>query len=213
MLELTALLDPTLPRDARLLVHVAHHTPGRLRVKVPLLTCERSAMARLETITCGLPGVASAVANTFNGSFVVVYDPTVIALAPLLEALESLTVRDLEAVRLQTTALVGAPEAGTLTKPWWQHHWVVAALALGIAATAGPYAPVAWLLLAVPAVPVFQRAWYVLTRERRLNVDFLDAAAIVASLAMGDVLNASLMVLLIAAGDAISSSSCRTPPS
>jgi cation transport ATPase len=49
--------------------------------------------------------------------------------------------------------------------------------------------------------PIALRAWRVWRRERRLNVDFLDALAIAASLAQGNPLAGAIVTWLIKLGD------------
>jgi cation transport ATPase len=49
--------------------------------------------------------------------------------------------------------------------------------------------------------PIALRAWRVWRRERRLNVDFLDALAIAASLAQGNTLAGAIVTWLIKLGD------------
>jgi heavy metal translocating P-type ATPase len=51
--------------------------------------------------------------------------------------------------------------------------------------------------------PIALRAWRVWRRERRLNVDFLDALAIAASLAQGNPLAGAIVTWLIKLGDSI----------
>jgi heavy metal translocating P-type ATPase len=192
-----------LPPGSRLHVQPGHHVPGRLRVKIPLLSCAEGLYVRLEARICDELGVLRAEANCFNGSFVVEYDPALTHGDALLACLKTLTVEELETFYVHPEQLIGSPEPVDENAPIWQNHLVTATLAVGVAMVGGPTAPLAWPLLALPTVPVFARAWRVMTRERRLNVDFLDAAAIVAALALGDVLNASLMVGLISVGDFI----------
>ena len=52
-------------------------------------------------------------------------------------------------------------------------------------------------------LPIYKRAYRCLRHERRLNVDFLDACALTVGMLTGDVINASLMVMLIHLGDYI----------
>jgi heavy metal translocating P-type ATPase len=188
---------------SRLQVLPGHQVPGRLRVRVPLLTCAEGLYVRLEARICHELGVLRAEANCFNGSFVVEYDPTVTHGEALLPILRTLTLEELETYYVHPEQLIGVPVPVHENPPIWQNHLVNSSTALGLAIVGGPLASLAWPLLVLPTIPVLKRTWRVMTREKRLNVDFLDAAAIVSALALGDVLNASLMVGLISMGDYI----------
>ena len=62
---------------------------------------------------------------------------------------------------------------------------------------------VVYPLLLFICIPVYRRAYRCVRDERRLNVDFLDACALTVGMMTGDVINASLMVMLIHMGDYI----------
>ena len=51
------------------------------------------------------------------------------------------------------------------------------------------------------AYPIALRAWRVIRRERRLNVDFLDTLAIAASLMQGNPMAGAIVTWLIKLGD------------
>jgi heavy metal translocating P-type ATPase len=56
-------------------------------------------------------------------------------------------------------------------------------------------------LLLWNALPIFRRAWRVWSRERRLNIDFLDTLAVIASLWQGQQVAGAIIVWLIQLGD------------
>ena len=56
-------------------------------------------------------------------------------------------------------------------------------------------------LLLWNALPIFKRAWRVWSTERRLNIDFLDTLAVLASLWQGNQVAGSIVVWLIKLGD------------
>jgi Cu2+-exporting ATPase len=51
------------------------------------------------------------------------------------------------------------------------------------------------------ARPIYRRAWRVITRERRLNVDFLDTLAISVSMLYGEFVTAGIIIWLVRLGD------------
>jgi heavy metal translocating P-type ATPase len=75
-------------------------------------------------------------------------------------------------------------------------------ISLGLAFFGNPAA----LALNIPlmlfnGIPIFTRAWRVLGRERRLNIDFLDTLAIAASIGQGNLVTGSIIIWLIRLGD------------
>lgn len=81
--------------------------------------------------------------------------------------------------------------------PWLPLGLSSAAVALGAVAES---ALVPWFLLGA-AVPIFRRAYEVLTQKGTLNVDVLDATATTVLTLNGQVLTAALMVWFISFGD------------
>ncbi len=79
------------------------------------------------------------------------------------------------------------------------------AVGLSLALTGVPVVALAvvYPFLIFICMPIYKRAYRCLRYERRLNVDFLDACALTVGMMTGDVINASLMTLLIHLGDYI----------
>ncbi len=75
-------------------------------------------------------------------------------------------------------------------------------LSLGLAFSANPFVMALNMpLMLWNGVPIARRAWRVWSREKRLNVDFLDTLAITASIAQGNPLAGSIVTWLIKLGD------------
>lgn len=51
-----------------------HHVPGRLRVRLPALKRDAAAAAALRSDLLAIPGVRSALANSWTGSLTIHYD-------------------------------------------------------------------------------------------------------------------------------------------
>jgi Cu2+-exporting ATPase len=104
------------------------------------------------------------------------------------------------------------PAERTSTKPLSFAPLCLAALALIVSFHADPLARVA----IVPAViwnaaPIGWRAWSVWRRERRLNIDFLDALAVAVAVVIGDLLTAAMVVFLVTLGEAMRDrTACRS---
>jgi len=101
----------------------------------------------------------------------------------------------------QPQAAVKQPTAANqLATASWPLAWPT--VSLGISLISDPLA----LIIGVPmllwnSLPIGKRAWTVIRRERRLNVDFLDALAITASIAQGSMLTGNIIMWLIRLGD------------
>jgi len=57
---------------------IAHHIPGRIRIKMALAAKKALADLDLDNITTDLPGIRYHRLNSKNGSVVIEYDPTII---------------------------------------------------------------------------------------------------------------------------------------
>jgi heavy metal translocating P-type ATPase len=81
---------------------------------------------------------------------------------------------------------------------------VLAALALILSFCDNPLAKALTIPLMVwTASPIAMRAWWAWRCWRRLNIDFLDALAVVVSIAVGDLLAGAMVVFLVTLGEAI----------
>jgi cation transport ATPase len=85
-----------------------------------------------------------------------------------------------------------------------QSPLALAALALIFSFYEDPLAKALTIPLMVwTASPIAMRAWWAWRHWRRLNIDFLDALAVVVSIAVGDLLAGAMVVFLVTLGEAI----------
>ncbi len=103
---------------------------------------------------------------------------------------------------------IGKPIGGEAARPERRRldrrRWPLAlpTVSLGLALSANPLSAAANVpLIFYNSIPIFRRAWRVWSREGRLNVDFLDALAITASVGQGLLVTGSLITWLIRLGD------------
>jgi len=173
---------------------VVHAITGRVRLRVARLGDDSAYGPALEATLRRLPGVLAVRVAAGAASVIVEHDPESIDVAAITWAAanapadaEPLTIAELPA---------GSDSA---SRPlYWSSAGLLAALVFGQAV---PF--VAYPFIAVTAVPVFKRAWNALFHRHKLNVDLLDALAIIAATATGDVINAAGIVWLICVGDHI----------
>jgi Cu2+-exporting ATPase len=185
---------------------IRHAIPGRVRLRIPALY-NRSAVAdAILSFLQAQSWVKSARINHDCASLVIAYDQSQAKrLETLLFALGCGTLEDVRAIVAPSSASVRSPavsvRAATPTPP---RRWPLAlpTLSLALALSANP----AVIALNLPLLlwnsrPIVRRAWTVLRRERRLNVDFLDTLAIAASIIQGNLLTGALIAWLIRLGD------------
>jgi heavy metal translocating P-type ATPase len=190
---------------------VRHSIPGRIRLYVPALyrrsSFSDSAIIWLEK-QAGIKGVRI---NHDCASLIIEFDQSKSqALSALLFYLSS---ADLEQVRAIITQVARGDEntavpqtRGTVyaTSPELPGRWplVLPTLSLALSFFLHP----ATVALNVPlmlwnAFPIAKRAWRVWSRERRLNVDFLDVLAVSASIGQGHLLAGAVITWVICLGN------------
>jgi Cu2+-exporting ATPase len=175
---------------------VVHRIPGRVRLRVARLGTDRAHGPSLEATLRRLPGVRGVRVAVGAACVIVEHDPAEIDVAAITWAAATAPA---DAAPL---ALAGEGPSTPGDEPPRQLYWSSAGLVVALAF--GPALPLlAYPFIAVTAIPVFKRAWDALVRRRKLNVDLLDALAILAATATGDVLNAAGIVWLICVGDHI----------
>lgn len=172
---------------------VVHAIPGRVRLRVARLGDEAGHGAALEATLRRLPGVRAVRVAAGASSVIVEHDPEAVDVAAITWAAATAPADAAPLVSAASAERAGIPRALS-----WSSAGLLVSLAFGQALPL-----VAYPFIAVTAVPVFKRAWDALVRRRKLNVDLLDALAILAATATGDVLNAAGIVWLISVGDHI----------
>jgi Cu2+-exporting ATPase len=184
---------------------IVHRAPGRIRLRVPVLETTES-VALITKALEGCPGVDSVRANPACSSVVVCYDAhRPAALADVDQALGALTI---------TQGRSGPESSADAEKDGHRTEITAAAaalrdlglptLSLALSLFGGPLAAALTApLVSYNSLPILLRAYEVLRREHRLNVDFLDSLAIVISLSRGNLFTSAFMTWLITLGDYI----------
>lgn len=188
---------------------IRHFIPGRVRLHVPSLGRRRSlAEASLKWLRAR-DGIRSARINYDCACLIVEYD---VAHEALLRAvigrLRLMSIAELRSLVIPTDLGDDAPSeqaSGRLDESQSLLRRVPLALptlSVALAFSANPIIRAINLpLMLWNAYPIALRAWRVWQRERRLNVDFLDTLAVVASLAQGNPMAGAIVTWLIKLGD------------
>ncbi|HXY57648.1 MAG TPA: heavy metal translocating P-type ATPase [Methylocystis sp.] len=192
---------------------IRHFMPGRVRLSIPALCRDRDLSEETLAWLRGQSAVKGARINYDCSSLVVEYD---VSHEPMFRLLVGrLRLMSLSDLRLLTQFAppLGQSEQHLATeliaaaKPAEEPHSHPLALptvALGLAFLVNPFARAINIpLMLWNGYPIAARAWRVLRDERRLNVDFLDTLAIVASLLQGNHVAGALITWLIRLGDMI----------
>jgi manganese/zinc-transporting P-type ATPase C len=192
---------------------IRHFMPGRVRLSIPPL-CRNKQLAE-ETLLWlrGQSAVRSARINYACSTLVVEYEVAhepifrlllgrlrlmslgdlreLTQLAPPLEPRDRHLAKDLIAAAKPAEK----PQSYPLTLP---------TVALGLAFLVNPFARAINIpLMLWNGYPIARRAWRVFRDEHRLNIDFLDTLAIIASLLQGNHVAGALVTWLIKLGDYI----------
>ena len=186
---------------------VRHSLPGRLRLHVPVLsTPSPLAESTLDWLSKA-DWITAARINYDCASLVLEYDRRHRDdLEKSLGLLKRLRLDDLSAALryLDPTGAAGPVGAARSVKTPAKQRWPLAlpTVSLALAFSANPVAAAINIpLMLFNSIPIFRRTWKVLSTENRINVDFLDTLAIVASIAQGLMVTGGVIVWLIRLGD------------
>jgi heavy metal translocating P-type ATPase len=188
-----------------MLVEVRHFIPGRVRLYVPdLFRADQSPEQILQRLAAN-GAIQSLRVNRQCRSVVIVFHRD--TPGPITDIVRTLRHKPVEHLlepgfdEAETMALAAEDDKPSRTAPWnLPLVWPTVSLALAFSASP------AFIALNVPLMlwnsrPIGRRAWRVLSRERRLNVDFLDVLAIGVSMLQSAFVTAGIVVWLIRLGD------------
>jgi len=186
---------------------ISHAIPGRIRLRIGALGAASPLTNSLLAWLRAEAWIKSARINHECSSLIVEYDTEQQEmLDSMLELLRELSLDDAAAL-LQSIAANPAPEIAENSRGAYKpprQNWPLAlpSLSMALAFSTNPVLVAANVpLMLYCGLPIFRRAWRVLSTERRLNVDFLDTLAIGASLLQGNMIAGGAITWLIRLGD------------
>ena len=192
---------------------IRHFIPGRVRLHIPVLCRRRSLAEAAQAWLRARTEIKSVRINYQCACLIVEYD---LAHEDLLRAmigrmrLMSLPeLRQLMALTGEHDERTAEPRIGQLVgqlggsaSPLRRMPLALPTVSVALALSANPIVTAVNLpLMLWNAYPIALRAWRVWQRERRLNVDFLDTLAVVASLLQGNPMAGAVVTWLIKLGD------------
>jgi len=191
----------TLPDVTKLHCQVKHAIRGRLRIALPVLKFKKDLVHALQRHLSSMNWIEKVDSNQRCGSLTIHYEFPNIRKAEILDQIEGLTLSELEQMTADLPAV--HKEEHELSLAYLKGATGAVGLSLLLAGVPGLALVVVYPFLIYICLPIYKRAYRVLRHEHRLNVDFLDACALTVGMMTGDVINASLMVMLIHLGDYI----------
>jgi Cu2+-exporting ATPase len=184
---------------------IRHAIPGRIRLRLSLLYQRSSLSDAVLKFLEGQSWVNSVRINHGCASLIVEYDTTQSGrVAALMFALRYSTLDDLRSVMAQPSEASDQETSAPVDPPAPPKRWPPAlpTVSLVLSLSVNPVAlAVNVPLLLWNAYPIAKRAWGVVRREHRLNIDFLDTLAIAASIGQGQLVTGAVITWLIRLGD------------
>ncbi len=193
---------------------VVHEIPGRIRFRVPRIAEDAEYAQRLTVLAKSDAKVTDVRVNPTAASMAVSYDASLISDKKMRSHLINLIQTASEA-----NILIDLKAAATQQEPEQESNlWSalsLPALSATLALLGGPFGlPIPPVIIggtiAVAALPVAQRAIDSILYEHRLNIDFLDLAAITITTLQGQFISPSIMIVLVEVGEAIREQTARS---
>ena len=188
-------------------IAIRHFMRGRVRLAAHRLCANRALTEKSTAFLHAQAGVISVRVNYDCASIVVKFDPAhEPSLRLLIGRLRLMSLADLELLLDAAPAnVVIAHPAGEMLAEEKNSKRIPLALptlSLALAVSGNPLLQAVNMpLMLWNTFPIARRAWNIWRRENRLNVDFLDALAIAASLAQHNQTAGGLIIWLIKLGD------------
>jgi Cu2+-exporting ATPase len=193
---------------------VVHAIPGRIRFRVPRIAEDAEYTHKLTVLVKADAKVADVRVNTAAASLAVGYKASLISDDQMRSHLMTLIQTASNAnipLQLKTPSTEQEPQEESnllsgLTLP---------AISATLALLGGPLGlPIPPVIIggsiALSALPVAQRAIESILTEQRLNIDFLDLAAITITTLQGQFISPAIMIVLVEIGEAIREQTARS---
>ena len=187
--------------------NVRHAIPGRIRLHIPILNAPSPLAESVSSWLREQSWIRSVRINYACASLIIEYEPVnADDLNELLSFFGSVSLDDIDTLLsyLDPTGAAGAVGAARGAQVPEKQKWplLLPSVSLAMVFSANPIATLVNVpLMLFNSLPIFRRAWKVWREEERLNVDFLDALAISASLMQNNLLAGGVIVWLIRLGD------------
>jgi len=191
--------------ETRVHFQVKHWIKGRLRLVIPRLATDPEYGERLQYRIMATSSAFTVRMNPTAQSLVIIYDPEQHDPSTVLEEIV-ICIKDAAAPTVELEKLPLQVDEGEFKIDYKRRLGLPAlAVALGVGSLTGVIFPPLLIggVMIAAAIPSYKRAWEGIRDERKLNVDFLDSAAITLLTATGAFFPPALMIGLIESGEII----------
>ncbi|HEY9606299.1 MAG TPA: heavy metal translocating P-type ATPase [Allocoleopsis sp.] len=186
---------------------IVHEIPGRIRFRVPRLCRDAEYATRLTVLAQADATVTDVRVNAAAASMAMSYN--IGALSD--EKMRSHAIELIHRASDPNSTIAFQPTSQQQDSPEESPPWTGLALPVlsaTLALLGGPFGfPIPPIVIggtiAISAIPVAQRAFDSILNDQRLNIDFLDLAAITITTLQGHFLSPSIMIVLVEVGEAI----------
>ena len=193
---------------------VVHAIPGRIRFRVPRIAYDPEYTLRLTALTKADAKVTDVRVNTSAASIAISYAVSVISDEKMhVHLINLIQTASNPNIPLNLKAASTQQEPEQENNPW--SGITLPAISATLALLGGPLGlPIPPIVIggsiALSALPVAQRAFDSILNEQRLNIDFLDLAAITITTVQGQFISPAIMIVLVEIGEAIREQTARS---
>ncbi len=193
---------------------VVHAIPGRIRFRIPRIAEDAEYTYRVTVLIKADTKVTEVRVNARAASMAVSYQASSLSAekmqSHLIDLIQTASNADIP-IDLKAPSTQQEPQEET-------NHWsglTLPTISAALALLGGPLGlPIPPAIIggsiALAALPVAQRAIESIVTEQRLNIDFLDLAAITITTLQGQFISPSIMIVLVEIGEAIREQTARS---
>lgn len=185
--------------DCRLGYEISHSLRGRLRVRIPSLTHSKELTLAERDYLSKIKGVQQVSSNYSCGSITIHYDHRIITEKEILEVIGSTEIKELTDVRTQFLTSKNGFLETKLSRLGWSTITVV--LTIIFADTLFPVRILLYIMIILISFPIYQQAYQTIVKDRRIDLDALNAFAMTIGILADDLVVTAIMAQLIYLGD------------
>ena len=187
--------------NPKLTFQIAHAIRGRIRVRIPALKrskelffCQKEYLSKFE-------GILKVNTSHLCGSVTICYDTELLIQEDILKIINNTRMEDLYPMEPQIQN--GAKAVCSKTKARLKWSAIAVTLTILFSDTLFPLRILLYILIILISIPIYQQAIDTLFKEKRVDLDALNAFAMTIGLMADDLVVTAIMALLIYLGDYI----------
>jgi len=178
---------------------IAHAIKGRLRVRVPLLTQSKELSLCQSRYLETFEGIQKVTSSHLCGSITIHYNPETISQKTILNIIANTRVDELTVI--QPRAISTQKEFFSTARSRLGWSTITVALTILFIDTLFPSRILLYMIIILVSIPIYQKAYETIVKEKRIDLDALNAFAMTIGLMADDLVVTSIMAMLIYLGD------------